>query len=88
MAVIKNFNYMLQQNHGKPDDITTGLKAVVEHMFGNHSYRLVWFFKDPNRYKHANLPYGKDLSDEHLHKALFDIFTPLDAQKLAFLSST
>ena len=38
LAVLKNFNYMLQQNTGKPESITNGLKAVVEHMFGNHTY--------------------------------------------------
>ena len=89
-AVTKNFNYILQQNQGKPDDISTGLKAVVEHMFGNHTYCQNWcgFLKDMDKYKHANLPYGKDLTDDSLHKALLAIYTGLDAQKLAFLSSS
>ena len=61
-AVTKNFNYMLQQNYGKLDDITAGLKAVVEHIFGNHIHCQSWcgFLKDPDKYKHGNLPYGKD----------------------------
>lgn len=37
-AVTKNFNYMFGQNHGNEENISNGLKAVVEHMFGNHSY--------------------------------------------------
>ena len=88
IAVSKN--YMLQQNHGKPENITTGLKAVVEHMFGNHTYCQEWcgFIKNSENYKHANLPYGKDLTDESLHKSLSKLFTSLNANKLAFLSST
>ena len=90
IAVSKNFNYMLQQNHGKPENITTGLKAVVEHMFGNHTYCQEWcgFIKNSENYKHANLPYGKDLTYESLHKSLSKPFTSLNANKLAFLSST
>ena len=81
---------MLQQNSGKPENIGIGLKAVVKHMFGNHEHCQEWcgFIKDPDNYKHGNLPYGKDLSDESLHKALSEIFNNLDVNKLAFLSST
>ena len=90
LAVTKNFNYMLQQNAGKPEDIDKGLKAVVEHMFGNHTHCQSWcgFVKNPENYKHGNLPYGKDLSDESLHIALSKLFNSLDSHKLAFLSST
>ena len=68
-SVTKNFNYMLQQNRGKPEQIATGLKAVVEHMFGNHIYCGTWcgYLAVPEKYKHGNLPYGKDLTDETLH---------------------
>ena len=90
LSVTKNFNYMLQQNSGNPDKIAIGLKAVIEHMYGNHSYCQEWchFLKDPEKYRHRNLPYGKDLTDESLHTALSNVFTNLDANKLAFLSST
>ena len=90
LAVTKNFNYMLQQNSGKPENITNGLKAVVEHMFGNHTYCQEWcnFINNLENYKHRNLPYGKDLTDESLHKALSEPFSNLDANKLAYLSST
>ena len=89
-AVTKNYNYMLQQNQGKPEQIVTGLKAVVEHMFGNHTYCQNWcgYLKDPEKYKHGNLPYGRDLCDEALHTALSELFGSLDTNKLAFLSST
>ena len=89
-AITKNFNYMLQQNQGNPSGISNGLIAVVEHMFGNHSSCKEWcgYLQDPEKYKHCNLPYGKDLSDEALHKSLTEIFSSLDANKLAFLSST
>ena len=89
-AITKNFNYMLQQNQGNPHGISNGFLAVVEHMFGNHNYCKEWcgFLKDPEKYKHGNLPHGKDLTDENLHKSLTEIFCSLDANKLAFLSST
>ena len=89
-AVTKNFNYMLQQNFGKPEGIKAGTKAVVEHMFGNHAYCKEWcgYVKDPNNYKHQNLPYGKDLSNEALHTSLSQLFNSLDVNKLAFLGST
>ena len=39
---------MLQQNSGKPADVTTGLKAAVEYMFGNQKPctlpRMVWVY--------------------------------------------
>ena len=56
----------------------------------NHVHYQEWcgFTKDPENYKHHNLPYGKELSDESLHKVLSDMFSSLDANKLAFLSST
>ena len=52
LAVTKNFNYMLQQNSGKPENITNGLKAVVEHMFGNNTYCQEWcgFINNPESY--------------------------------------
>ena len=89
-SVTKNFNYMLQQNRGKPEQIAIGLKAVVEHMFGNHTYCGTWcgYLADPEKYKHGNLPYGKDLTDETLCSALSEIFSGLNVNKLAFLSST
>ena len=81
---------MLQQNSGNPDKIAIGLKAIVEHMYGNHSYCQEWcrFLKDPEKYRHRNLPYGKDLTDESLRTALSSVFTNMDTNKLAFLSST
>ena len=90
LAVTKNFNYMLQQNSGKPENVARDLKAVIEHMLRNHIYCQEWcsFIKDSENYKHGNLLYGKDLSDESLHCALSDFFTNLDAKKLAYLSST
>ena len=68
-AVTKNFNYMLGQNHGNEENVSNGLKAVVEHMFGNHSYCQNWcgFIRDAEKYKHSNSPYGKDLTDASLH---------------------
>ena len=90
LAVTKNFNYMLQQNFEKPEGMKAGTKAVVEHMFGNHTYCQEWcgYIKDPNNYKHHNLPYGKDLSNEVLHTSLSQLFNSLDVNKLAFLGST
>ena len=81
---------MLQQNNGNPDKIAIGLKAVVKNMRGNHSYCQEWccFLKDPEKYRHHNLPYGKDLTDESLHMALSNVFINIDVNKLAFLSST
>ena len=59
-------------------------------MLGNHTYfqDCYGFKKDPENFKHRNLPYGKDVSDESLHTTLSEVFNKLDPQKLAFLSST
>lgn len=89
-SVTKNFNYMLEQNKGKPEGVAKGLKAVVEHMFGNHEFCQDWcgFLRDPEKYRHGNLPHGKDLTDKLLHTALTEIFSSLNCDKLAHLSST
>ena len=78
---------MLQQNQGKPEKIVTGLKAVVEHMFGNHTYCQSWcgYLKDPDKYKHGNLPYGKDLSNEALCVALSEIIQQFGYKETCFL---
>ena len=89
-SLTKNFNYMLDQNRGNPDGIEKGLESVVEHMYGNHNYcSLEWcgalknqqsHNKEHAEYKHSNLPYGRDLSDQELKADLKQIFEPLKAR--------
>ena len=59
-------------------------------MYGNHEFCQEWcgFISNPEKYKHCNLPYGKDLSDESLHITLSKLVNSMDANKLANLSST
>ena len=89
-SLTKNFNYMLDQNRGNPDGIEKGLESVVEHMYGNHNYcSLEWcgalknqqsHNKEHAEYKHSNLPYGRDLSDQELKADLKQIFEPLKSK--------
>lgn len=93
-AITKNFNYMLSQNVGNTESVKVGLRATVDHLFGDHSNcseNWCGYFKNPGTYKHRNLPFGKNLKSEALKKDLHKIFVEgLEgkAEKLANLSSS
>ena len=89
----KLFAYMVSQNRGKPDRIKRGLKAIVNHAFGEHTHcEKEWcgFLKNPEQYKHRGLPWGKDLTDASLKEDLHQLFGSYEAvaDKLADLRST
>lgn len=89
-AVLKNFRYMLQQNQGNEDGISKGLKSVVNHPFGNHIHcNIEWcgYLKNPENYKHKNLPHGKDLTDTDLKEKLENLFITKFGKNVKTLSN-
>jgi len=93
-SILKNFSFMIAQNKGNPEGIENGLRAIVEHMYGEHNHcNISWcgFLKDRNNYKHNNIPHGKDLTSSPLRTALEKIFLGKESnnqRKLATLSSS
>ena len=88
----KCFNYMCEQNRGKPDGIVSGLKCIVSHAFGDHDSCQEWcgYLRDPENCRHKTLPHGKSLSGEELRHDLSAVFAKYEAtaDKLADLQST
>lgn len=89
----KLFAYMVSQNKGNPENIKRGLKAIVNHAFGDHQHcdqEWCGFLKNPSDYKHKGLPWGKDLTDPALKEDLHKLFGAYEAvaDKLADLRST
>ena len=76
----KCFSYCLNQNKGDPQKLKISLSAIVPHAFGNHKHckdnNLSWcmWLKNPENYKHKDLPNGTDLKGEKLQKVLTDLF--------------
>ncbi|VDI81350.1 maternal protein exuperantia [Mytilus galloprovincialis] len=93
-SIQKNFSYMIDQNQGSEDGIKNGLKAITEHMFGNHTFcNVSWCggLTKGDAYKHLNLPYGKDLTSKQLKADLEKIFQNkllTKANQLSKLSSS
>ncbi|XP_052074205.1 uncharacterized protein LOC127712054 [Mytilus californianus] len=88
------YNSLSDQNKGDVEGMENGLKAIVEHMYGDHAHcNRSWcgFLKDREKYKHSNLPHGKDLRSDSLRTDLEKIFLGNDSvnpRKLASLSSS
>ncbi|CAC5422396.1 unnamed protein product [Mytilus coruscus] len=83
---------MIDQNQGSEDGIKNGLRAITEHMFGNHTF-CNWCggLTKGDAYKHLNLPYGKDLTSKELKADLKKIFQNkllTKANQLSKLSSS
>ena len=75
--LVKCFSIAVNQGKEDPKSIQTSLKSIVPHAFGIHDgCSEVWcgYKQDPTQYKHANLPYGKDLHGDDLYTALEDLF--------------
>ena len=77
----KCFSFCLNQNKGDPQKMKISLAAIVPHAFGDHSQckenNLSWcaWQKNPETYKHKDLPNGSDLKGENLKiKLLTDLF--------------
>ncbi|XP_052073042.1 uncharacterized protein LOC127711130 isoform X2 [Mytilus californianus] len=91
--IMQNFSYMVAQNKKNTEGVTTGLKAMVGHIFGDHSFcNTKWcvFLEHPLA-KFSKLPYGKPLQNPELRKELDRIFIKklsIQAEKLANLAST
>ncbi|XP_076071750.1 uncharacterized protein LOC143043225 [Mytilus galloprovincialis] len=93
-SILKNFSFMIDQNKGDVEGMENGLKAIVEHMYGDHAHcNRSWcgFLKEGDKYKHSNLPHGKDLTSDSLRSDLEKIFLgneSVNPRKLASLSSS
>ena len=65
---------------------------VVPHFFGEYENCGEWcgYLRNPERYKYANLPYGRDLTDLKLKKDLNKIFENFAdrSEELALSGST
>ena len=76
----KCFSYCLNQNKGEPQKLKNSLAAIVPHAFGDHRQckdnNLSWcmWHKNPEKYKHKDLPNGTNLKGENLKKVLTDLF--------------
>ena len=72
----KCFTYAVNQNEGKPADVKKALLNVIPHFYGGHESCGEWcgYLRNPEHYKHATLPYGRDLTDFKLKKDLNKIF--------------
>ena len=88
----KCFNYMVKNNHGNPDGIEMGLKAMSKHPFSDHSdcHRTWCRFIDNPTARYRSLPYGKPLTRNSLQESLQKIWAKFEdqAEKLASLEST
>ena len=76
--LVKCFSVAVNQNKGDPKLMQASLKCIVPHAFGIHtdcSESWCRWKQEPTMYKHAYLPYGKDLHGEELKQALNDIFS-------------
>ena len=72
----KCFTYAVKQNEGKHGDVKKALLNVVPHFYGEHESCGEWcgYIRNPERCKHATLPYGRDLTDLKLKDDLKKIF--------------
>ena len=70
------FHLCCQTKWGKPADVKKALLNVVPHSYGEHESCGKWYgyLRNPGRYKHATLLYGRDLTDLKLKKDLKKIF--------------
>ena len=76
--LVKSFSIAIAQNKSDPSTMKSSLKCIVPHSFGDHSNcSESWckYKQDPANYKHAHLPYGKDLYGNPLKSALENIFS-------------
>ena len=72
----KMFHLCCQTKWGETCWCQKGLLNVVPHSYGEHENCGEWcgYLRNPERYKHATLPYGRDLTDLKLIKDLKKIF--------------
>ena len=76
----KCFSYCLSQNKGEAERLKVTMKEIVPHAFGDHQgcqeHKLNWcdHAKNPEEYRHKDLPNGKDLQGENLRTVLTDLF--------------
>ena len=87
------FSYALRNNQNDTNGLRKTLLSVIPHAYGDHSTcSETWcgYLKEPGTYKHASLPYGKDLTCEETRRMLCGVFDGLAAhsERLAPLGSS
>ncbi|XP_053386246.1 uncharacterized protein LOC128550702 [Mercenaria mercenaria] len=77
-SFLKNFSYAVKQNRtGTEDDMSKSIMEIVSHMYGNHSMCGHWCsITTGKNEKHANLPKGKDLTDQSLRLKMENLLAP------------
>ena len=73
----KCFSIVIAQNKGDSKLMQSSMKCIVPHAFGDHtgcSESWCKWKQNPTDYKHAYLPYGKDLFGDALKVALEKLF--------------
>ena len=76
----KCFSYCQSQNKGDPERLKVTMNAIVPHAFGDHQqcqyHKLNWckYIKNPDQYRHKDLPNGNDLQGESLKIVLTNLF--------------
>lgn len=76
-CIQKCWNYMIAQNVGNEDGISTGLDATMyKHPFGDHSSCGDWCsHRDNHDMNYKSLPHGKCLSNLNVQRFLLDLFS-------------
>ena len=81
----KCFTYCIKQNKGKPFALLESLSVIVPHAFGDHSKCKEWcnYSRDPENYRHTDLPGGKDLKGDDLKACIEDALQPFLTERAA-----
>jgi hypothetical protein len=73
--------YAFSKNQGNPKGLEANLKAIIPHLFGDHSKcetRFCGFLRAPQvKYVYRSLPYKCALKDPMLKSVLTELFEPL-----------
>ena len=83
-----NFYAAIEENKGDVEGLSSALKAIVRHAFGEHNYCL--FHEEKENYHYKNLPNNTPLQNEQLKISLNDLISKYtnNAEKLAPAAST
>ena len=77
------FHLCCKQNKGKPADVRKALLNAVPHSHGEHDSCGEWcgYLRNPERYKHETLPFGRDLTDLKLKERVGQVSIKVHLRK-------
>ena len=87
MHLQKCVRYIIAKNQGEADNLTSNMKALIPHQFGDHSLcepRWCGYKRSDRSYKHKSLPYNLPLKDLALKEKLGEIFEPIIARSASY----